>query len=305
MGFPPPLLVRECTQRCFGTNDHAPPPRPDSADRTAAEAANLGYYVQTNIEGDSLAYTFLPSAIESAIAAKGGLSALEQRVYAGVATSDDMTVFNAYSQANQNSQDPRYALTPLVPSGFDFVLIETIAQNNAPTTNALATKTLSDFNILRAQLPAFYTERKVYTLAAANTAYGNRVHLIASAKSYGSLADAQNDISGTTVTPAAGATPFSVATHFAVYEYTYPSTTDLGQIGYESKIIRILSKDQTSLLGRVNPIYQYSQMPARLVQKRLSPLTLIGDPQPLLTFTVGGTSGAFTALNPALIFDTI
>ncbi len=259
--------------------------------RSAAETAGLNYYVGNTVEGETVAYSFIPSEIEQAVVNKGGATALATRVYNGTASTADITVFNMYSEALERLRDPRYALAPLpVKADVDFILAEVVDQSNAGNkVNALLTKTQAEFNMLRSQLPDLYVERLVHTQAEAVARYAGRYFLIKSAVEYSTLNDAINDTNGTPKV-VSSATDLTAGKFYAVFEYNYPSNTALGQEGNEPKVLRFISKKEVASYGRVNPIYMYNEMPVRVANNAYSRLTLPADPAPLLRITAGASS---------------
>lgn len=259
--------------------------------RAAAEAAGLNYYVSNTVEGETVAYSFIPSEIEQAVVTKGGATALSTRVYNGTATNSDITVFNAYSEALERLRDPRYALAPLpVKTDVDFILAEVVDQSNASNkVNALLNKTQGEFNLLRSQVPDLYVERLVLTTAEVSARYASRYFLIKSAVEYTTLNNAINDVSGTVrVIDEAG--DLVADRFYAIYEYTYPSNTPVGQEGDEPRVIRYITKKEVAAYGRVNPIYMYNEMPIKAANSAASRLTLPADPEPLLRITAGALS---------------
>lgn len=281
----------------------------EPASQSAAEAAGLNYYVQRNLEGDEFyARPFIPADISAAVAAAGGLVELTDRVYKGAASASDITIYNQYSEAAERLRDPRYAIFPLAPIGFEFVLAQVTPQDNSPKANALLGKSLADFNLIRSQLGLVYQERKIMTAAQAATRYANQLHLVVNANRYASTADALSNTSPTAIAGPgydfAGITPTTTAV--AVTEYSYPSNLPIGQMGQEDKIIRFLTKENAAGLGRINPIYMYNEPVAiRYAQKPASRLTLFGDPCPLVKITIGGTQGSPTVTLAAEVYDMI
>lgn len=273
--------------------------------RAAAEAAGLNYYIENNYEGETVAYSFIPTAVEQAVLNKGGLHALSQRVYLGSADASDISIFNAYSEAAQRLIDPRYAVFPLpCKEAVEFVLAEIAPQDNASKANALLSKTKAEFDLLRSQLPQYYTERRVMNATDSAARYANRLHLIASAKSYANQTDAINDVNGTTIT--VNATSVFTGTNFyAVTEYTYPSNTPLGQVGNQPRVLRFLTKKEVGTLGRINPIYLYNEMTVRAAKGPASRLTLYADPSSLLNFRVDGTAASPTMTILGANYDLI
>ncbi len=265
----------------------------EPASISAAETSGLNYYVDAASNGnESLAYSFLPSTITTAIDAAGGITVLADKVLKGVNTVSEKTVFDAYWQAAEAMRDPRYAVFPIAPTGFSFVLAQVTPQDNSSAKNALFTKSQNDFNLFKSQVPYVYQERLVYTLAAFNSRYTTKSWLIASAKSYTSLANAQNDVTGTTVNlPITFPLATGGVTHVAVYEYTYPSNMPLGQTGKQDAISRYLTRENSSYLGRINPIYlNNDRISVRFANAAASKLTLYGDPVPLVKVTLGASS---------------
>ena len=272
------------------------------ANQAAAEAAGANYYFQ-NVNGEGIAYTFIDSNITAGVAAVGGEIALEQAVLGGSATSSQIALFNRLGEAKRRSQDPRYAVFPLVPTGVDVVLFQVSAQQNYPSnateTNGLINLTQTEFNLRNAQVPYFYQETKILTPAAADTRYNGKGWLFSKVKGYTSLANAQSDTSGTVVNgldgttsefATAAAVPATDYTHFVVVEYTYPVHIAVGQRGNYPKIVSTFTRESSgsALLGRIKPIYlNRPNLSVALPQAYpASPLTRHADPVPLTQVTI-------------------
>lgn len=281
----------------------------EPASQSAAEAAGINYYVQRNLENDeSYARPFIPAAIKAAVDAAGGVVQLTDRIYKGAGSPQDITLYNQYSEAVERLRDPRYAIFPLAVTGFEFVLAQVVPQSNTPKANALLGKSLADFNLLRAQLGLVYQERKVMTAAEAAARYAGQLHLVVNANSYASTNDALSNTSPTAIAGPtydfAGIDPGTTAV--AVTEWTYPSNLPIGQQGSEDKVIRFLTKENSSLLGRINPIYLYNEpVSIRFAQKPASRLTMFGDPTPLVKITIGGTQGSPTVALTSEVYDMV
>jgi hypothetical protein len=281
----------------------------EPASQAAAETAGLNYYIQRNLEGDeSYARPFIPAAIKAAVDAAGGVTQLTDRIYKGAGSNADITLYNQYSEAVGRLRDPRYAIFPLAVTGFEFVLAQVVPQSNAPKSNALLGKSLADFNLLRSQLGLVYQERKVMTAAEAAARYTGQLHLIVNANRYSSTSDALTDTTPTAIAgPAydfAAITPGTTAV--AVTEYSYPSNLPIGQQGSEDKVIKFLTKENSTVLGRINPIYMYNEpISIRFAQKPASRLTMFGDPTPLVKITIGGTQGSPTVALTSEVYDMV
>lgn len=284
--------------------------------QVAAESAGVPYFVERNSNNEYIAKLYMPSAIASAVAAKGGIDALTKLVNMGAASASDMTVYNQYWEYQQRHIDPRYVPMPLLPNGVRLVLAEVVAVDNSTKRNALYDKSAADFQLLRSQLGHIYTERLVFTDSAADTRYisAGKRHLIQSARGYSSANNARDDVrdasNGYLIDVNAGgfsnfASVSSPAnpTHIAVTEFTYPSNMAPGQTFNSQEVVtRFITQGQVAGLslsatpanafGRINPLYldnpvAQSRFP---LAAPLSRLTNYADPCPLVRVSLGAGS---------------
>lgn len=281
---------------------------------TAAEALGLDYYVAANPNGESIAYRFFNLEVTAALAAAGGIAAIGARVLGGVGSTSDITLYNYYYENVEKYRDPRYTVQVLKPIGFNFVLGTLQYIDNSAVENAFFTKTYTQFQQLISQLGQIRTLRQILTASAATTKYTGFLHLISSAKSYGSNADALVDNNGTDITPAIQAAlaagtayTFASGTYVAVNEFTLPSTNDIGQTFVGYAVDNWIDIQTSSNLGRINPIYLDNQSlisTVRIAKPALSRLTYFSDPCSLVNVTLGGTSGSLTIPSISSNFST-
>lgn len=285
----------------------------------AAEAAGVPYFVERNSSNDFVARLYMPSALSSALAARGGISELTRRVNMGSADTSDMTIYNQYWEYQQRHMDPRYVPMPLLPNGVRLVLAEVIPVDNSSKTNALYSKSLAEFNQIRSQLGLIYTERTVLTDTAADARFitPGKKHLIQSARGYSSATNARDDVRNATngylIDTSAGNFTFGAVaspanpTHIAVTEFTYPSNMAPGQTANSQEVVtRFITQSETAALaltatpatavGRVNPLYLDNPIvPSRLpLAAPLSRLTHYADPCPLVRVSLAPSTWAVT-----------
>jgi hypothetical protein len=268
-------------------------------DKAAAESAGVNYYVSKSEQLETIAHFFVPSAIEQAVLAQGGYQVLSNLVLKGSPTSAQINLFNQYSLELEKVTDPRFVGQLLRPSGVKFVLAETVDQSNASSADKLEELNEAEYNDLKSKVN-LYSQRKVYTRAAAITRFetGGRLYRLDrdsvnyKIKRYSNQADAEADVSPeATVFPVTGATPFTTGADstdfFAVFETYYPSFMPLGLQGNQPKVLNILTENDSSYLGRIDPIYMANNLEsARWTRKPLAALTLYGDPTPLFEVKV-------------------
>jgi hypothetical protein len=303
----------------------AVPSYTEPADRVAAEAAGLNYYVDTNSVGDSLVHYFLPSAIEASVTAAGGYNQLYKLMAMGAATGTQIQLVNAYSDALEKLSDPRYVGKLLDPSGVAYVVTRTSAQNNSSKVDALVGLTNEQIELFKATQGYIAAERKVFAKANAYITGNNGGVLakISRAFAYASLADANADLNGTEIkldyksgdTLSAPVDLDDVAlvpanySHVAVFEYYQPTYMSRGHEGTNPEILDMYTKADAALLGRINPLYQARDFEvARVSAGRglpLSAVTKYGYPLPLAKFTLaGGVYSAATKYTPGSILPS-
>jgi hypothetical protein len=289
----------------------------EPANKAAAEAAGMEYFVQNNARGEAVAYRFFPTDVQTAIEAGGGIAAIADRVLFGGASPSDVTLYNYYYETIQDLNDPRYtAINPFMPIGYGFAVGELVYQDNSAKPNALLSLTKSEYDILRAQLGEVYSLRKVLSLADANARYGSKPWLIKTlfntpVKAYPSLNEALTDTNGTNITASVEtaqnnntALTLAGGTHVAVHEYTVPANMPLGQTFKGYSVKKWYDRQHSSFLGRINPIYLDNQAltgSVRFPQMAMSRLTRWADPLPLAEVTLDGAS-AISAIS--YVFDT-
>lgn len=302
-------------------------------DRTSAESANppANYFVTTTTTNETVLNYFMPSAIEAAVTAAGGANALQKRVMMGSASSADITLYNSYSEALERTSDPRFVGRPLYPNGIEFILAGVYDQDNRSKLDATSKYSETDFKNFLATQGDVLVNRKVMTLAAANTAYANKLSRIKRAHGYSSEANANNDVESDRVelNPSKGYAPAKrqvlagnppsdtltpQPTHVAVYEYFYPSYMFEGHEGTEAGVYEFLTKEMSASLGRINPIYLNNPLQIARTMIGHGPKTALmhyADPTPLLRVGVtitpasGGNPASVTLVKKDLSRDSI
>ena len=277
----------------------AVPQYAEPANQTAAETANLDYYVNQLPNGEALAYRFFPSDVTAILEASGGISQIKKRMFDGSATSTEIGAYNAYYEQIEKMNDGKYVTKPLLPTGYDLVLGELIYQDSAAKENVLLGYTRPQFKSLQARLGEIESFRKVMLAADADTAYGSRLWAIKSATSYTSLANAQTNTNGTDVTDAikaadaAGTTYTFGAVAYVINEYSVAGTNDIGQTFKGYSVVKWLDRQHSTLLGRINPIFLDNKSltgTVRLQQDKASRLTQFAAPASLVRFTLGASN---------------
>lgn len=266
----------------------------EPADKTAAVAAGVNYFVNYDANLEAYAEVFISPTVEAAAAALGGIDNVRNRVFKGSASAADIAAFNNYEEERAKITSRPYAPYPLVPSGVRLVLKEVIPQTNAASQNLLENITSIAFRELSAQVPEFPAVRKVFTKADAvaryNTAGKSFLIKPGTAFHYANVGNANAGTAGTAVADINNINAAS-GTHISVFEYYMPSTTASAQTGSEPAIERVLTRSDSALLGRINPIYLANEAPMRKVGKPGdSRLTKWADPTDLVEVTVGASN---------------
>lgn len=282
----------------------AVPAYDEPADRAAAEAAGLNYFVDYNTPlNEAVVHYFLPSALEAEIAAAGGYNTVYKNVAMGAASGYEVQLFNRYSDQLERLSDPRYTGQLLEPVGVEYVCTRVFAQDNRSKKDALLGLTNAQLELFKATQGYVAAERVVDTTANIAAAYDTVLAKIKRAYAYGSLADANADLNGVEIrldyangdTLAAPvdldgvAIPGVDATHIAVFEYYQPTYMSRGHEGREFGIFDLYEKGDALSLGRINPIYMARDMEvARTSAGRGMPLpalTKYAYPLPVAKFT--------------------
>lgn len=303
----------------------AVPSYTEPADRVAAEALSLNYYVDKNAAGESLVHYFLPSAIEASVAAAGGYNNLYKSVAMGSASNLEVQLVNNYSDAIEKLSDPRYVGKLLNPTGVSYVLTRTFDQDNRSKVDALVGLNNSQIELFKATQGYIAAERKVF---AKSNVYvtGNNAGVLAKvsrAFAYASLNDANADVNaieikldyknGDTLSAPVDVNnvliPAGDYTHVAVFEYYQPTYTSRGHEGTNPGIFDMYTKEDALILGRINPLYQARDFEvARVSAGRglpLSAVTKYGYPLPLAKFVLtGGVYSAATKYTPGSILPS-
>ena len=266
--------------------------------QSAAEAANLEYYVEQNSKGEAIAYRFFPSDVLAQLNAAGGIDQVKQNRFFNPSAADN-AAYTAYYETLERLRDPKFVIKALTPSGYDLILREVKWVDNTASNNVLSGKTRQEFRTIRSQVGELMTQRKILTGAQMTSAYGSALWLIKTAKSYTSLANAQTDTSGTNVIAAiqaadnAGTSYTFSASHYVIHEYILPGTTDIGQTAKGWIPVKTIDRQSSSFLGRMNPIYLDNQAlhgTVRLERPELKRLTQYAYPCELARITWDGTA---------------
>lgn len=288
----PPALLKDGA--CY--NIYAVPKYAEYPSRAAAEAAGVNYYTYTT-NGDTYADFFFPSAVEAGIAAAGGINELWELIANGSATQAQRALYDQYTVALQEMNNPALMGNPLPITGVEFIIAEAVDQDNRPQVDALAGLTGPEIGVLMASqtLSTAKLSPTTLTITAPGTyAGGVPIQKIKTLVLYPTAADAAAMTNGYTVNfpsaltlreayayvtlPTVPANPPSLCdncedvvglgwtTVFARYwEYVIHTNLPPGQYGIKDKIITWYTKDQVQALGRVNPIYMApSFQPARI-----------------------------------------
>lgn len=282
--------------------------------RSTAEALTppVNYTVGMSAQNESLLSYFLPTDVETAIVAAGGITTLHNKVFSGVATPSEMTVYNYYSDEVSKLSDPRFTGKLLSIVGYEFIVAEVYDQDNSGVPDVMAKAGFDEtaFNLMKATQGHIPVQRKILTEAQAATAYNTRKWKVASAKLYGATKqDALLDVGGTAVNMAL-ATPFNAAgtNYVAVQEYYMPTYMPEGHVGREVGIYKFLTKENSAALGRINPIYL--ENPVQVARAAMSPnakpaLTLYGDPVAVTRVTATVSGATVTLAKVADVFDRL
>lgn len=303
----------------------AVPAYTEPADRATAEGLGLNYYVDTNGMGDSLVHYFLPSALEASVATAGGYDNLYKLMAMGSATNAQVQLVNSYSDALEKLSDPRYVGKLFDPTGVAYVLTRNYAQNNSSRTDALVGMTNTQIELFKATQGYVAAERKVFAKTVAYVT-GNNAGVLAKIKrafAYASLNDANADVNpieirldykngDTLSTPKdldGVLIPGASYSHVAVFEYYQPTYMSRGHEGTNPGVYDTYTKEDASVLGRLNPLYQARDFEVARVSagrgKPLSAVTKYSYPLPLAKFTLaGGVYSAATKYTPGTIIPS-
>lgn len=282
------LLPRPATPSTACFIVFAVPKYDEPLSRSDAEAnyPGLNYYV-TNSGSDSLLYYFIPSAIEALVQQAGGLTYLEDAVTKGTATNQETQVLNRYWEAYEKTSSPLYVGHDLTPTGIEYVVALIHDSPTVPSADATAAMTRSEllyYLSSQGDVPADM-QPTVYTLTSPTagtyftgpapsgfTIPGSKIYKMKTTILYPSLADANANTNGYNAgylaTPQDladviallqdpdGAWAWPVGTIYATtWEYKVPSYLPPGQRGYKPQVDAFYKKEDSLLLGRVNPIY--------------------------------------------------
>lgn len=284
---------------------HVVPKYDEPADRTAAEAAGLNYFVDTASPlGESLVHYFLPAALEAEMAAAGGYTNVSKSVWMGSATPAEIQLFNRYSDQLERLSDPRYTGHLLEPVGIDYVLQYVYAQDNRSKKDALVGLTNAQIELFKATQGYIAANRIVDTVANQGAAYDAILAKIKRAFAYSSLGDANADVNATEVrldyengdtltTPVdLDGNAIAGATHIAVFELFQPTYMSRGHEGREYGIFDLYEKGDSGIFGRINPLYMARDFEvARVSAGRGRPLPALSKyacPLPIAKFTKVG-----------------
>lgn len=301
---------------------HVVPKYDEPADRAAAEAIPLNYFVDNATPlGESIVHYFLPSALEAEMATAGGYTSISKAVAMGSATPAQIQLFNRYSDQLERLSDPRYTGHLLEPVGVDYVIQKVFPQDNRSKVDALVGLTNTELELFIATQGYIAANRVVDTAANIVAAFETPSiqAKVKRAFAYTSLGDAQADINATEVKikdydvrANIFSTPLDLddaaiagATHFAVFEYFQPTYMSRGHEGREYGILDLYVKDDNAGLGRINPLYMARDFEVARVSagrgKPLPALTKYACPLPIARFTKTGAID-FTADEAPVVY---
>lgn len=323
----PPAMLKDGA--CY--NVYAVPKYNEYPDRATAEAAGANYYAYTQ-NGETYVEYFFPSMVEAGIANAGGLNELWERIANNIATPAEVGLYDQYTMALRDINDPQLVGNHLPIVGVDFIVAEAVDQDNFPQKDALAGMTGQEIQMLmqsQSNVPANLSPTTLTITAPGTYTGGVPIEKMKSLVLYPTAADAAamtngylinspsaerlREAYGYVTRPLVPAAPpgecedceditgLGWTTVFGKY-WEYYLTTNLwpGEWGNKDKIIRFITKDQVQALGRVNPIYMAPAFsPARmcLPMPRKGRLTYYACPT-LLVRACGMTAGAPTQIEP-------
>jgi hypothetical protein len=128
-------------------NVYAVPRYNEYPSRATAEAAGANYYAYTQ-NGETYVEYFFPSMVEAGIANAGGLNELWDRIANNIATPAERALYDQYTIALRDINDPQLVGNHLPIVGVDFVVAEVVDQDNFPQKDALAGMTGQEIRML-------------------------------------------------------------------------------------------------------------------------------------------------------------
>lgn len=287
----------------------AVPEYDEPIDRTAAEGAGLNYYVGQNAVGESVVHYFIPSVIEGQVAAAGGHNELAKRRAMGSATNLEIQLLNEYEDQLERLSDPRYTGQLLEPVSVKYVAKRIYPQDNRSSKDALVGLNNQQIELFIATQGYIAAQRAVYAFGDAYVT-GDNGGVLAKVKrafAYLDAADAAADVDGVeirldykngdtlsapvdldgvAITLGAGLTDYS---NIAVFEYYQPTYMSRGHEGTKPGIFDLYEIGDTTVLGRINPLYMARDFEvARVSAGRgmpLAALTKYAYPLPIAKFT--------------------
>lgn len=259
------------------------------ADRAAATAADVNYYVSDSALGESMVHYFLPAQLETEVLQAGGHLDLAKKRNMGTATRGELLLLNRYEDELEKISDPRYVGQLLEPVGVDYVMRRVYEQNNASQRDALAVMTNQEIELFKATQGYIAAKREVLTVAEATSKYETdpKQAKVKRAYVYSSEANANNDVNGIEVLiedyrnrPGIFSSPLGLdsgnvnGSHFAIFELYQPTYMSRGHYGTQPGTYKLYTRNEfPAVLGRVNPIYLANDMTvARASFNRARPL---------------------------------
>jgi len=295
----------------------AVPSYDEPADRAEAEGAGKNYYVSATATGDTILHYFLPSALEAEMAAAGGYDQLYKLRAMGAASPLEIQLINRYSDELERLSDPRYVGQLLIPTGVEYVLRRVFPQDNKSKRDALVGLTNQQIELFIATQGYIAAQRAIYAIGDAYITSDNDGVLakVKRAFAYDSEADAAADVNGTEIrldykTGDTLSSPVDLDgdaitghSHIALFEYYQPTYMSKGHEGTNPGILDTYTKQDSLLLGRLNPIYLARDFEVARVSagrgKPLSALTKYGHPLAVAKFNLdGGTFSASSKYTP-------
>lgn len=283
-------------------------------DKAEAESNNVNYFIQSSTEGESLLRYFIPSSIENKIKEAGGYTHLLKRRSMGVATPLEVQLLNRYSDQLERLSDPRYVGRLLEPSKVEYVITKVYDQDNRSRDDILIGKSNEELRLFMSTQGYVPSELYVMSIGDAASVYDSLLAKVNRVFAYESEEDAEAQVGGVEIRldykegdTIANAVDLdgdtidqSTYTHVALYEYYLPTYMPRGHEGLSYGKRMTYTKQDSTFLGRVNPIYlDRALVIARNSAGRAMPLsqmTQYGYPLPIAK--VVKENGSYSSATP-------
>ena len=276
----------------------------EPADRATAESAGLNYFVNTNSSlSESVVHYFIPAALEAEVAAAGGHNNLAKLRAMGAATPAQIQLLNTYEDQLERLSDPRYTGFLLEPVGAEYVATRIYPQDNRSKKDALFNKDNQEIELFLATQGYVAANRIVDTASNQSSKFNSKLSKVKRAFAFASESDAKADIDAVEIRlnkndslSAGSAVDLDgevIATadiaYIALFEYYQPTYMSHGHEGLLPGEYDLYEKRDSSVLGRINPIYMARDFEiARVSAGRGMPLpalTKYSHPLPIAKFT--------------------